>query len=211
MKERWIGVGLGVGATLALGIAWTDSAQAFSLGTPVTVTNILYKTNGPKEVFDGPDTVTVVPGGTTLKSFGQIWDIGLSDRAISFSLNSPFFADVTTGVDVYRFQARGFGRPGSYSLLGAHVTPFGDFIEGRLPYVVLRGKRRFDVVFPLGFATGDFRQMTGQLGLNIKLDIRPTLEPTPEPTPVPTPAVLPGLVGLSLAVLRKQRAGNPAA
>lgn len=203
MKERFIAAGLGVGAALALGIAWTDSAQAFSLGTPVTVTNILDKTNSGEDVFDGPETVTIVEDGVTLDRFGDLWDISLSDRSISFSLDSPFFANVTSGIDRYRFKAQNFGQVGSLSLFGAKVTTFGVFEQN--PLAIIVGSDQLDIVFPLGFAAGDFRTMTGKLGLNIELDLRPT----PEPTPVPTPALLPGLVGMGLAVLRRRQGDSP--
>jgi MYXO-CTERM domain-containing protein len=203
MKERWIGVGLGVGAALTLGVVWTDSAQAFSLGSTVTVENFVINPNtservpytGDEDIEQGPVDVLVSPG-QELTQFGGIWDIDLGDSAISFSLNS-IFGNVESGNDIYRFIVSDFGGVDHYSLVGATVNTFGNFSADKLPFAIIQAGNQLDIVFPLGFAPGNFTEMSGELGLDIALDI--------QSTPVPTPALLPGLVGLGLAALRQRR------
>ncbi len=51
MKEKLAGLGLAVGTALMLGMILADSAQAFSLGNTVTVTNLLDKDDLDPEIF----------------------------------------------------------------------------------------------------------------------------------------------------------------
>ncbi len=205
MKEKLAGLGLTVGTALMLGMILADSAQAFSLGNTVTVTNLLDKDDLDPEIFQGPTDVVVVGSDIELEQFGGIWDIDLGDNSISFSLNSRF-GNVTSGKDIYRFLAPGFGRPGQNSVTGFDVTPLKGglaFREGKGPMVKLLTGNWIDVVFPVGFAPGDSPNLTlipGQLGFNIDLTV--------EPIPIPTPALLPGLVGMGLAAWRKRHSDN---
>lgn len=202
-------MGLFVGTALTLGMIWADSAQAFSLGKTVTVTNLLDKNDLDPEIFQGPTDVAVVGAAVELTQFGGIWDIDLGDNSIAFTLNSRF-SNVASGNDIYRFKAPDFGLPGQNSVTGFTVTPLpGSLAFGTNPVITRVANNWIDVVFPLGFAPDNEPDLTlipGQLGFKIDLAV----EPTPVPTPVPTPALLPGLVGLGLAVLR-QRRGNSSA
>ncbi|MBD2231067.1 PTPA-CTERM sorting domain-containing protein [Phormidium tenue] len=204
MKERLTGIGLIVGTALMLCIVWADSAQAFSLGKTVTVTNLLDKDDLDPEIFQGPTDVAVVGSEVELEQFGGIWDIDLGDNSILFVLNSRF-SNVASGQDIYRFKAPDFGLPGQKSVTGFTVTPLlGSLVFGKAPMITQVANNWIDVVFPLGFAPDnvtDLTQIPGKLGFKIDL----TVEPTPEPTPVPTPALLPGLVGMGLAILRQRR------
>jgi hypothetical protein len=214
MKERLIGVGLGVSAALTLGISWTDSAQAFSLNSQVTVENFLaipgtstkIPYGGSVPIEQGPIDVVVTSDTTDpeLSRFGGIWDIDLDDNSISFTLNS-LFSNVASGDDIYRFKAPSFGLPGQNSVTGFTVTPLaGGLAFSKNPVITRMAGNWIDVVFPVGFAPDDVPDLTsipGQLGFKIDL----TVEQTPGPTPVPTPALLPGLVGMGLAILRQRR------
>lgn len=203
MKERLAGIGLAVGTALTLGMIWADSARAFSLGSTVTVTNLLNKKDLGTEIFQGPTNVVVVESDVVeLERFGGIWDIDLGDKSISFTLNSRF-GNVTSGEDIYRFLAPSFGQQGRNSVTGFEVTTLQDslaFREGKDPVIKLLAGNWIDVVFPVGFAPGntpDLTSIPGQLGFTIALTV--------EPTPVPTPALLPGLVGMGLAAWRRRR------
>ncbi|WOD37728.1 PTPA-CTERM sorting domain-containing protein [Nodosilinea sp. E11] len=200
MKERSIGIGLGAVALLTLGALWPDSAQAFSLGTPVTVTNILDRGALGSDIFQGPTDVVVIGDEVELSQFGGIWDIDLGDRSISFTLNS-LFGNVTSGNDIYRFLATDFGEPGQYAVTGFTVIPQENSLEFAInPIVRQRGNNWIDIVFPLGFAPGTQPNLTaipGQLGFRVDLTV--------EPIPIPTPALLPGLMGMGLAILRQRR------
>lgn len=201
MKERFIGVGLGVSAALALGVVWTDSAQAFSLGNTVTVTNLLDKGDLGTDIFQGPTDVVVVEPSLELNQFGGIWDIDLDNNSISFTLNSRF-GNVTSGNDIYRFIAPSFGQPGQNIVTGFTFTPLqGSLAFRENPVISLLAGNQIDVVFPKGFAPGDEPDLTdipGQLGFTVNLDVAST------PTPIPTPALLPGLFGIGLAVWRRR-------
>ena len=205
MKKKLAGIGLAVVTALTLGMISADSAQAFSLGKTVTVTNLLDKGDLDPEIFQGPTDVVVVGSDIELKQFGGIWDIDLGDNSISFSLNSRF-GNVTSGKDIYRFLAPGFGQPGQNSVTGFEVTPLAGglaFGEGKDPVVKLLTGNWIDAVFPLGFAPGDSPDLTsipGKLGFSIDLTV--------EPIPIPTPALLPGLMGMGLAAWRKRRGGG---
>lgn len=212
--ERLIGVGLGVGVALTLGISWTDSAQAFSLNSQVTVENFLVfpgtstkiPYGGSVPIEQGPIDVVVSSDTTNpeLSRFGGIWDINLGNNSISFTLNS-LFSNVTSGDDIYRFKAPSFGLPGQNRVTGFTVTPLaGSLAFGNNPVITRMAGNWIDVVFPVGFAPDnepDLTSIPGQLGFKIDLAV----EPTPVPTPVPTPALLPGLVGMGLAILRQRR------
>lgn len=202
--ERLTGIGLVVGTALTLGVVWADSAQAFSLGKTVTVTNLLDKNDLDPTIFQGPTDIAVVGAAVELEQFGGIWDIDLGEHSISFTLNS-LFSNVASGQDIYRFKAPGFGLPGQNSVTGFTVTPLpGSLAFGQNPVITLVAANWIDVVFPLGFAPGNEPNLTlipGQLGFKIDLAV----EPTPVPRPVPTPALLPGLVGMGLAILRQRR------
>jgi hypothetical protein len=205
MKEKLAGLGLAVGTALMLGMILADSAQAFSLGNTVTVTNLLDKDDLDPEIFQGPTDVAVVGSNIELEQFGGVWDIDLGNNSISFTLNSRF-GNVTSGKDIYRFLAPSFGQPGQNRVTGFEITPLAGslaFRKGKDPMVKLLAGNRIDVVFPLGFAPGDAPNLTsipGQLGFKIDLTI--------EPTPVPAPALLPGLVGMGLAAWRKRHGGD---
>jgi hypothetical protein len=233
MKERWIGVGLGVGAALALGIVWTDSAQAFSLGSTVTVENFLripgtntkipYVPDPPRlpVINQGPQDVKV-GSDPTLTEFGGIWDIALSNGLISFSLNSPVFTNVTSGEDVYQFQISDFGPAGPFSLLKDKnkdkflVTFCDSCIDSNVPTsssAVSTGPPCFQA----GYLP--FVQVKSDNQLDVIFpwtfaagdftkgpgSLKVFIAVDVSPTPVPTPALLPGLVGMGLAALRKRR------
>lgn len=220
MKEKFIGIGLGVGAALTLGIVWTDSAQAFSLGNTVTVENFLVGSefidptspelidpNSPARIpytgnlpiQQGPTPAIVVTPGQELSSFGGIWDIDLGDNSISFKLNS-LFGNVTTGNDVYFFTAPGFGQPGQKRVTGVTANFQNSLAFRRVPIIGVQEGNKIVVIFPTGFAPADqpdLTQIPGALSFQLALEV--------EATPVPTPALLPGLVGMGLAVLRQRR------
>ncbi|MBE9160150.1 PTPA-CTERM sorting domain-containing protein [Nodosilinea sp. LEGE 06152] len=206
MKERFISVGLGVGAALTLGIVWTDAAQAFSLNSAVSVKNILREAGTQNEIpytgeviFNrGPSNV-VVGSGRELTQFGGLWDIDLDQASIRFTLtNQVQFNNVTSGDDVYSFLAPNFGALGQNSLAGFKFVPLGSSAFIRNPSINTLTGNKLEVVFPVGFAQDLALIPKGSLDFRIDLMID-------EPTPVPTPALLPGLVGMGLAVLRKRQ------
>jgi hypothetical protein len=202
MKEKFIGVGLGVGAALTLGIVWTDSAQAFSLGSSVTVTNLIKDVDTPAETLFDVSDPKVVGEGLELTQFGGIWNIDFTENSVLFSINSRF-GNVVSGDDVYRLKALNFGKPGQKSLTSLKFAS-----TGRVPFLEppqanpLTGDS-FEVIFPLGFAQNLTTIPVGELAFRIDL----TIVELP-PTPVPTPALLPGLVGMGLAAWRRHRIGD---
>ncbi|PSN14606.1 hypothetical protein C7293_10865 [filamentous cyanobacterium CCT1] len=196
MKERFMGVGLGVGAALTLGIVWPNSAQAFSLGRSVTATNTIKMVDTQEEkIFEAPRTVTV-GSGLELEQFGGIWDINLNNNSILFSINSRF-GNVTSGDDIYRFMAPNFGGPGQKLLVGANPLFLGKVDFKIRPTITVLSGNWLEVVFPLTFAQDLASIPDGDLSFRIDLKVQ-------EPTPVPTPALLPGLMGMGLAALRKR-------
>lgn len=201
MKERFIGTGLGVSAALILGVVWTDSAQAFSLGETVTATNLLDKGDLGTDIFQGPTDTVVVNATTELQKFGGIWDIDLADNSISFILNSDF-GNVVSGTDIYRFVALGFGQPGKNSVTSFSVMPLeGTVAFNKDPIITLKSGNWIDVAFPLLFAPGnepDLTSIPGQLGFRVDLLVEPT------PKAVPTPVLLPGLLGMGFAAWRRR-------
>ena len=197
MKESLLGTSLIAGAALALGVIWVDSAQAFSLGSPVTVTNTLLPISGPPEVpYQGPQTVIVGPG-LELEQFGDIWDIDLGNNSILFSINSRI-GNVVSGDDIYRFLAPNLGKPGQNLLTGFTVVPLGRLAFNQNPTINLLAGNELEVIFPLGFAQNLASIPDGDLAFRINVTVD-------EPAPIPTPALLPGLVGMGLAVLRQRR------
>ncbi|HSM81068.1 MAG TPA: PTPA-CTERM sorting domain-containing protein [Nodosilinea sp.] len=209
MKERLIGVGLTAGMlTLALG--WQGPASAFSIGSTVTVENFLKNATTLKEdSFQGPVDVTVIEEieasqTAELSEFGGIWDIDLDDHSILFTLNSKF-RNVVSGDDIYRFDVVNYVGTLPSLKFDLQVTLLGPRTFNRAPVVALGADNRsLEVIFPRLFGpqdAPDLRDIDGQLGLRIDLIERPVA--------VPTPALLPGLVGLGLAALRRQRQ-NPA-
>lgn len=206
MNERFIGIGLGVGVALTLGIVWTDSAQAFSLNSTVSVDNVLREpgtTNGIPYtggvIFDRGPTDIVVGSGRELKQFGGLWDIDLDEASIRFTLtNQVQFNNVTSGDDVYSFLAPGFGGSGQNFLAGFTFVPLGSSAFNKNPMIKILAGNQLEVMFPLGFAQDLALIPLG--GLDFKVDLM-----IQEPTPIPTPALLPGLVGMGLAVLRNRR------
>ncbi|WP_035987217.1 PTPA-CTERM sorting domain-containing protein [Leptolyngbya sp. KIOST-1] len=213
MKERLAGIGLTVGTALILGPVWANSAQAFSLGSPVIVENFLVDSDNPSiripyegtiPIVQGPTRVVVTPPNPDsneptieLKQFGGIWDIDLDDNFISFSLNS-LFTNVSTGTDVYRFIGPNTGKIPTIKIFS--FTPFSSK-ENERPYARFTAgeQLRVDLVFPRLFAPGGLLPpepgSTPMFVTNVQV----------EPHAIPTPALLPGLVGMGLAALRKQR------
>ncbi|MGG6237639.1 PTPA-CTERM sorting domain-containing protein [Nodosilinea sp. AN01ver1] len=206
MKEKFISVGLGVGAALALGVMWTDSAQAFSLNSAVSVENILREPGTTNEIpytgdviFDRGPTDVVVGAGRELTQFGGLWDIDLDEASIRFTLTDQVqFNNVTSGDDVYSFLAPDFGALGQNSLIGYKLVPLGSSAFLQNPLVNILAGNQLEVIFRLGFAQDLASIPRGGLDFRIDLVID-------EPTPVPTPVLLPGLVGMGVAVLRKRR------
>lgn len=203
MKERWIGVGLGVAAVLALGSAWTDSAQAFSVTSQVTVENFLRDPQtsaripytGTVPIVQGPVTVSVDSSGPELLQFGGIWDIDLGDNFILFTLNSAF-ENVRSGDDVYSFQSADLDQMGNFPAI--EILSFTAFSSNNRPFARFIGSNKLEVIFPRGFAPE---------GLLAPEDVsKPTFTTNlpVEPYTVPTPALLPGLVGMGLAVWRRR-------
>ncbi|WP_017299285.1 PTPA-CTERM sorting domain-containing protein [Nodosilinea nodulosa] len=210
MKERLVSTGFVLGTAVILGGVWLSPAQAFSLGSSVTVTNSIRDVNTQQEtVFVdplNPQTVTV-GAGLELEQFGGIWNIDLNNNSILFSVNSRF-GNVTSGDDIYRFLTPDFGGPGQNSLTGFTFVPLGNLGFDQNPAITVLANNWLEVVFPLGFTDQDLTKLSGQdLAFRIDLTVEP---PTPIPSPVPTPALLPGLVGLGLAVLSKKREGDSA-
>lgn len=198
MRERFIGVGLGVGVALTLGIAWTDSAHAFSLGSEVTVENFLRNTITNKEVgFQGPTVERVVDGQEPrLVQFGGIWDINLGNNSITFTLNSAF-ENVISGDDVYSFTSSALDSTNQLPTIT--ILSFTEFSAKNRPFARLTSRDELEVVFPLGFAPGGLLTPTEVSRPTFSTDL------TVKPYAVPTPALLPGLVSMGLAVLRKRR------
>lgn len=203
MKERFIAVGLGVSAALTLSIGWTDSAQAFSLGSSVSAINSIKTVSTPVEIifFDESEPKEVGPG-LELPQFGGIWDIDLSKNAVLFNLNSRF-GNVVSGDDVYTLKALTFGGPGQSAATDFSVTYLGDRAFNQNPVFDLIGGDTLEVVFPLGFAQNLTLIPQGELAFRVDL----TVEQIPSAS-IPTPALLPGLVGMGLAALRQQRKAN---
>lgn len=203
MKEKSIGIGLVASAVLTLGIGWADSAQAFSLNSSVRVTNTIRNVDTQEEkVFRTPQTKTV-GSGLELQRFGGIWDIDLDANSILFRINSEF-RNVTSGDDIYRFEALYFGGLGQSSLMGFNVPDLPDlFIKD--PIVAVKTDNLLEVIFPSEFVAKDLDLTSipgGDLAFRVDLKVTP---PDPVPTPVPTPALLPGLVGMGLAALRRRQ------
>jgi hypothetical protein len=215
MGIRWLSVGFGVAAAISLGAGWTDSALAFSLNSSVTTQNFLrergtlkiipFSTDSGIQFERGPTNIVVGPG-IELTKFGGIWDIDLSPASILFTLTQqPLFSNVSSGDDVYRFLALDFGRIGQDSVVDFDVFLSDGFSTEvtKKPFVTLRGGNQLDVTFPVGFAPGGLLPSSVEDRLFQTLKLR--IDLTIEPTPIPTPALLPGLLGMGLAVLRKQR------
>ncbi|MBE9110642.1 PTPA-CTERM sorting domain-containing protein [Nodosilinea sp. LEGE 07298] len=210
MKEKFMGVGLGVGAALTLGIVWTDSAQAFSLNSNVSVENVLREAGTLNEIpytgdviFDRGPTNVVVGSGRELTQFGGLWDIDLDEASIRFTLTDQVqFNNVTSGDDVYSFLAPGFGNPGQNFLADYTFVPLGSSAFIEKPAIKILAGNQLEVTFLQGFALD--LALLPQRSLDFRIDLT-IQEPTPVPTPIPTPALLPGLVGMGLAVLRKRR------
>ncbi|MEA5449047.1 PTPA-CTERM sorting domain-containing protein [Leptolyngbya sp. CCNP1308] len=214
MKERLTGVGLAVGTALTLGMIWADSAQAFSIGSRVTVENYLIDaTTGKENVFQGPIPVEVIAGQEPdLFQFGGIWDIDLiadltkpSTSSILFDLNS-IFGNVESGHDVYSFV-------GQRAIKSIELTTLGSSTFLIPPTINRLGSNGFEVIFSQGFAfpipdpsippnpeAPNLTDPDTDLGVRISLVL--------EPAPVPTPALLPGLVGMGLAAWRRRRSGD---
>ncbi len=201
MKEKSIGIGLVASAVLTLGIGWADSAQAFSLNSSVRVTNTIRNVDTQEEkVFRTPQTKTV-GSGLELQRFGGIWDIDLDANSILFRINSEF-RNVTSGDDIYRFEALGVGGPGQSSVTGFKETYLGSVSFLQKPSFGVKTGNLLEVIFPLGFATNLASIPKGDLAFRVDLKVTP---PDPVPTPVPTPALLPGLVDMGLAALRRRQ------
>lgn len=202
MKERLTGIGLAVGAALTLEMLWTDAAQAFSLGSSVVAINSIKTVNTQgqtKEIIFETSLPITVGSGTELVQFGGIWDIDFTGSSVSFAINSRF-SSVVSGDDVYRLEALNFGGPGQRSVKGFNLVYLGNpvFEKDKGPVLKLTGGNILEVLFPLGFAQD--LNLIPRENLSFRIDL--AIEP---PTSVPTPALLPGLVGMGLAVLRKQR------
>lgn len=196
MKESFVAAGM----ALTLGGFWINPAQAFSLGSSVTVTNSIRDivTNDETVFIDplNPQTVTV-GAGLELEQFGGIWNINLDDNSILFSINSRF-GNVTSGDDIYRFLTPDLGGAGQNSLTGFTFVPLGNVGFNQNPVIQVLADDWLEVVFPLGFAQNLTSIPVGDLAFRLDLAVEP-------PTPVPTPALLPGLVGMGLAALRNRR------
>ncbi len=210
MKERLTGIGLAVGTVLTLGvIIWADSAQAFSLHSPVTVTNVLIDpATGDETDFGDPIDVRV-GSGVELTRFGGVWDIDLGDNSIAFDLNS-IFGNVISGNDVYRFSAPKFGKPGQSIVTDFTVTALGSFAFRIFPIVKLMNGNEIEVIFPLEFAfpildPNEPRDPNAPNLTTVDLGLRIDLTTESTPVPIPTPTLLPGLVGMGLAAWRNRR------
>lgn len=197
MKERLTGIGLIVGTALTLGVVWAAPAHAFSLGSTVTVQNFLRDSTTLKEnAFQGPANVAVIQGQEPqLVQFGGIWNIDLGNNSISFTLNSKF-GNVVSGDDVYRFSTSDFGQLSQLTKI--EIFSYANFSADKRPFAKFRSVNELEVIFPLGFAPDGLLppQPGSTPGLVTQLPI--------EPYAIPTPALLPGLLGMGLAVLRKQ-------
>lgn len=208
MKEKFIGVGLGVGAALTLGIVWTDAAHAFSLGRSVQVTNVLRDDKGKENPFDPskfptfnlPPNPSIVTVGTGLEvnQAGGIWDLDLANYSIEFRIDS-IFGNLVSGDDIYRFIDVD-NRPSRYSIVGFTAVPLGSQSFLTPPEINLLGRNGIEVLFPKGFARDLNKIPDGDLAFRIDLIV--------EPTQVPTPALLPGLVGVGVATWRRLRCND---
>lgn len=216
MKERLAGIGLAVGTALTLGMVWADSAQAFSIGSTVTVENYLINaTTGKEDVFQGPTDIKVVEGQEpNLVQFGGIWDIdldgGQDSASIFFDVNSVF-GNVTTGHDVYSFIAPKFGQPGQRAISSITLTSLGSSTFLIFPTINRLGNNGFEVIFSQGFAfpIPEPNVPPDPNAPNLTTaDLRLRIDLVLEPVPVPTPALLPGLLSMGLAAWRRRRDGD---
>ncbi|PSR19618.1 hypothetical protein C8255_01125 [filamentous cyanobacterium CCP3] len=201
MKEKFIGIGLGAGAALTLGIVWTDAAHAFSLGSKVTVTNLLKTVddegNEQFKIFEKTSDPVTVGVQKELTQFGGIWDIDFDSNSISLTLNSKF-RNVVSGDDVYRFLSSDFDQTGPMPTVS--IFSFENF--SYQPLARFRSANELEVVFPLGFAPNGLLPPPQGSIPNFKTEL------SVEPYAVPTPALLLGLIGIGLAALRKHRNGD---
>ncbi len=233
MRMRLFSAGLGAGATIALGAVWADSAQAFSLGSPVTVQNYLRvpdPTNpnsatrdisfqGPTAVVVSRDLSELLSRSPVRSSGGNKPDIDISngDNQAPDLMQFGGIWDIDLGHNsiLLKLNSR-FGNVVSGddvyvfmapdlngSIKTVTATPTGRLDFAQLPMPNLLTRNQFEIVFPLGFAPGDSPNLTAIPG---ELELR--IDLVIDPTPVPSPVLLPGLVGMGLAVLRGRRSDS---